>query len=341
MSLLKVFDYIGEKFYMLAHFVSAAQRSSSQRSAPGATLEQRTIVESGTTTGTGKLVSMPAAAQTAPSRTPAPNRDGSAAQTLLPELLAQRSGQHSAAAADARDELDYDLPRFDRQARAIPDLTPGTAHNARATLNCLAEPVAPPWGRLAGGALRPRAISVADWPGVPQNKSYFDSCPRLHVWAHHQPTPQVRECLVGLWSARAAVPRAPPFVVCRVSDVGADCVWCGLLWRFITVTVTVSMRNRRVAACFIWAKRAVLTVKGVHKPAGVSAITRRMRTESMRAQAPTPTGHAPPPARATVSPLLPSTRQPPAHALPTSRLAMVELQVESMVELPHQLLRRR
>ena len=69
-------------------------------------------------------------------------------------------------------------------------------------------------------------------------------CPRLHVCAHHQPIPhEVRECLVGLWSA-AAVPRAPPFVVCRVSDVGADCVWCGLLRRYITVTVTVRGSTR-------------------------------------------------------------------------------------------------
>ena len=51
----------------------------------------------------------------------------------MPALPVQRSGQNFAAAADTRDELDHDLPHFNRQARAIPDLTPGTAHNARAT----------------------------------------------------------------------------------------------------------------------------------------------------------------------------------------------------------------
>ena len=136
MDTFRIFETIGKKIYALVLWQRSAADYTLPNSAAAHPTAQRSRAIPDGVAGTKLSSVMQPKTTTAHPWAPTSNRSGDAAQQLyaLRHEPTQRSGRRCVAVvADSHDTLDCSLPLPKRQARAISDFTPGTAHNTRAT----------------------------------------------------------------------------------------------------------------------------------------------------------------------------------------------------------------
>jgi hypothetical protein len=181
MDLFHLLEKLYKKIWARAPSGNAAQQNTLGSNAvthlPSAAHQQREPIDDADATRCPAMALQGQAAQT---RTPAPNRGAGAAQLhyALPPPLAEHNGQPAKGAASDRPVPTRNLPNRKRQARPPSDLEPGTAHNTRATLNCLAVPVGTGPGAGTGAGTGTGRTSL--WPnGRGSSAATSDLCGRM------------------------------------------------------------------------------------------------------------------------------------------------------------------